>query len=191
MPHSSTASHAEVSRLARDRIDQGRIEPKEGICWIFAAFLADPAHWRDDFRSLPDDEACSTSVGIFLASARVPREDLARCLEPSDVIALVQLAGALNTRHGIPEKAYWAVSHVVSSLATETSAAATQALQVLANAPAAQPWLGHIADTRLASHKATQGTGVSLLHGSAGSGDAQQQEPGQRRGSGGTRPRRS
>ena len=95
---------AEISRLARDRVDQGRINPKERICWIFAAFLADPAHWRDDFLSLPDDEACSTSIGMFLASARFPREDLTHVLEPSDVIALVQLAGALITRNGCPRR---------------------------------------------------------------------------------------
>ena len=41
------------------------------------------------------------------------------------------------------------MTDIVSSLSTKTSTAATQALQVLADAPAAQPWLGSIADTRL------------------------------------------
>ena len=140
---------AELSRLARDRLDQAGIDTKERICWTFAGFLADPQHWRDDFSSLPDDEACSTSVGMFLASARVPREDLARGLQPTDVEALVELAGALIARYGMPEQAYWAVSHIVSSLAADTSPRATRALQALADAPVAQPWLGPVADARL------------------------------------------
>ncbi len=139
---------AEVSRLARDRLDRGRPRLNERICWIFAGFLADPQHWRDDFRSLPDDEACSASVGMFLASARVPREDIARDLEPSDVRALVEFAGTVMSRE-MPEYAHRAVSHAVSSLATETGAAATDVLQALADSPNAQPWLGSIAETRL------------------------------------------
>ncbi|MDE0355485.1 MAG: hypothetical protein OXK20_07470 [Deltaproteobacteria bacterium] len=139
---------AEVSRLARDRLDRGRPELNERVCWTFAGFLADPQHWRNDFRSLPHDEACSTGVRIFLSSVRVPREDIARDLEPSDVRALVEFAGTAMPRE-IPQYAHEAVSHVIWSLASETSAVATEVLQALADSPNAQAWLACIAATRL------------------------------------------
>ena len=140
---------AEVSRLARDRVDRGGLERRERTCWILVGFLVDPEHWRDDFRTLPDDEVCSKSFGMFLAAARVRRDDLVRDLEPSDVTALVELAGAALTRHGIRENAYLAVSDLVSSLGNDTSVAATEALNGLSEAPKAQPWLGAIAFARL------------------------------------------
>ena len=139
---------AEVSRLARDRLDQSRPDLKERACWTFAGFLADPQHWREDFGALPDDEACSTGAGMFLASARVPREDIARNLEPSDVRTLVEFAGTLMPR-GMPEYAYRAVSHIIWSLESETNAAATDVLQALADTPNAKPWLASIAEARL------------------------------------------
>ncbi len=138
----------EVSRLARNRLDQGSPELNERTCWTLAGFLADPQHWREDFGALPDDEVCSMSAGMFLASARVPREDIARDLEPSDVRALVEFAGTMRPR-GMPEYAYRAVSHAISSLEAETNAAATDVLQELADSSNAQPWLGSIGVTRL------------------------------------------
>ncbi len=138
---------AEVSRVGRDRLERVRPELNEGICWILAGFLADPQNWRDDFLSLPNDETCSASVGMFLSCARVPREDIARDLEPSDIFALVEFAGTVMSRE-MPEYARRAVSHVVSSLATETGVEATDVLQVLADSRNAQAWLGSVADTR-------------------------------------------
>ena len=139
---------AEVSRLARDRLERGRPELNERVCWTFAGFLADPEYWREDLGSLPHDEACSTGVRMFLSSARVPREDVARNLEPSDVSALVEFAGTAMPRE-IPGYAHRAVSHAISSLGSETSAVATGVLQALADSPNAQAWLACIADARL------------------------------------------
>ena len=49
-------------------------------------------------------------------------------------------------RHGLPERAYWTVSHLVSTLGDNPSAAATAALEALGNSPDAKPWLSAIAD---------------------------------------------
>ena len=138
----------EVSRIARDRLGRVCPELNERVCWTFAGFLADPEHWREDFRSLPHDEACSAGVRMFLSSARVPREDIARDLEPSDVRELVEIAGAAMP-HEVPDYAHRAVSHAISSLESETSAVATDVLQALADSPNAQLWLGSVAFARL------------------------------------------
>ena len=111
-----------------------------------AGYLMDPDRWRDDLRSLPEDEVSLKWLGIFLAAGRVQKDDLARRLEPPDIEPLIVASGAALREHGLPERAYWAVSDLVSTLGDNPSAAATAALEALGNAPDAKPWLSAIAD---------------------------------------------
>ena len=65
--------------------------------------------------------------GMFLAAASVQRDDLARRLEPHNIEPLVVASGAALRRHGLPERAFWAVSDLISTLGDDPSAAATEA----------------------------------------------------------------
>ena len=131
----------EVGRVVEERLDRDDQPPGERSCWLMAGYLMDPERWRDDLRSLTEDEANLKWLGMFLAAGRVHRDDLARRLEPPDVELLVVVSGAALSRHGLPEPAYWAVSDLISTLADNTSAAAAAALEALGNASDAKPWL--------------------------------------------------
>ena len=135
----------EVGRVVEERLDRGGQPPGERSCWLMAGHLMDPERWRDDLRSLTKDEANLKWLGMFLAAGRVHKDDLARRLDPPDIELLVVVSGAALSRHGLPEPAYWAVSDLISTLADNTSAAATEALEALGNAPDAKPWLSAIA----------------------------------------------
>ena len=84
--------------------------------------------------------------GMFLAAASVQRDDLARRLEPHDIEPLVVASGAALRRHGLPERAFWAVSDLISTLGDDPSAAATEALKALGDTADAMSWLSAIAD---------------------------------------------
>ena len=110
-----------------------------------AGYLMDPERWRDDLQSLIEDEVSLKWLGIFLAAGRVQKDDLARRLEPPDIGPLVAVSGAALRQHGLPERAYWAVSDLILTLGDNPNAAATAALEVLGYAPDAKPWLSAIA----------------------------------------------
>ena len=136
----------EVGRVVEERLDRGGQPPGERSCWLMAGYLMDPERWRDDLRSLTEDEVSLNWLGIFLAAGRVQRDDLARRLEPPDIEPLVVASSAALGRHGLPARAYWTVSHLVSTLGDNPSGAATAALEALGNSPDAKPWLSAIAD---------------------------------------------
>ena len=142
----ATCDWTEVGRVVERRLDRGGQPPGERSCWLMAGYLMDPDRWRDDLRSLPEDEVSLKWLGIFLAAGRVQKDDLARRLEPPDIEPLIVASGAALREHGLPERAYWAVSDLVSTLGDNPSAAATAALEALGNAPDAKPWLSAIAD---------------------------------------------
>ena len=135
-----------VGRVVEERIDRGGQSPAERSCWLMAGYLMDPERWRDDLRSLTEDEVSLKWVGIFLAAGRVQKDDLARCMEPPDIKPLIVALGRALREHGLPERAYWAVSDLVSTLGDNPSAAATAALGALENAPEAKPWLPALAN---------------------------------------------
>ena len=136
----------EVGRVVEERLDRDGQPPGERSCWLMAGYLMDPERWRDDLQFLTEDEVSLKCLGMFLATGRVHRDDLARRLEPPDIEPLVVASGAALRRHGLPERAYWAVPDLVSTLGDNPSPAATAALEALGNAPDAKPWLSAIAN---------------------------------------------
>ena len=136
----------EVGRVVEERLNRGGLPPGERSCWLMAGYLMDPKRWRDDLQFLTEEEVSLKWLGVFLATGRVHRDDLARRLEPGDTEPLVVASGAALRRYGLPERAYWAVSDLVSTLGDNSIAAATAALEALGNAPDAKPWLSAIAD---------------------------------------------
>ena len=135
-----------VGRVVEERLDRGGQPPEERSCWLMVGYLMDPGRWREDLRSLTEDEASLKWLGIFLAAGRVQRDDLARRLEPHDVEPLVVVSEAALRRNVLPERAYWAVSDLISPLGDNPSAAATEVVEALGNAAEAKPWLSAIAD---------------------------------------------
>ena len=136
----------EVGLVVEERLDRGGQPPGERSCWLMAGYLMDPERWRDNLQFSTEDEVSLYWLGMFLGTARVHRDDLARRLEPPDIEPLVVASGAALSRHCLPEPAYWVVSDLVSTLGDNPSAAATAALAALGNAPDAKPWLSAIAD---------------------------------------------
>ena len=135
----------EVGRVVGVRLNRGGQSPGERSGWLMAGYFMDPKRWRDDLRSLTEHEVSLKWLGMFLAYGRFHRDDLARRLEPPDIQLLVVASATALMRHGLLERAYWAVSALVSTLGENPSAAATAALDALRNAPDAQPWLSAIA----------------------------------------------
>ena len=142
----ATCDWTEVGRVVEGRLDQGRQPPGERSCWLIAGYLMHPERWRDDLRSLTEDEVSLKWLGIFLAAGRVQKDDLARRMEPPDIKPLIVALGVALREHGLPEQAYRAVSDLVSTLGDNPSAAATAALEALENAPEAKPWLSALAN---------------------------------------------
>ena len=135
----------DVSRIVEERLAQGGQPRGERSCWLMAGYLMAPERWRNDLRPLTDDEAGLRWLAMFLAAASVQRDDLARRLEPHDIEPLVVASGTALRRHGLPERAFGAVSDLISTLGDDPSAAATEALEALGDAADAMPWLSAIA----------------------------------------------
>ena len=149
--HTALAScdWTDVGRLVEERLAQSGQPQGERTCWLIAGYLLNPKRCRNDLRTFTDDEASLKWLAMFLACAVVQRDNLARRLEPHDIEPLVVVSAAALTRHGLPERAFWAVSDLISTLGDDPSATATEALEVLADAADAKPWLAAIADARM------------------------------------------
>ena len=146
--HTALAGHdwTELGRLVEERLEQGGHLPRERSCWLVAGYLVDPERWRDELRSLTEDETNLEWLGTFLATGRVLRDNLFRRLRPCDVEPLVVASGAASRREGLPKQAYWTVCDLISTLGNNPGAAATEALEALGNAADAQPWVSAIGD---------------------------------------------
>ena len=142
----SVCDWTEVGRVVEERLDRGGQSPGERSCWLMAGYFMDPERWRDALQLLTEDEVSLKWLGMFLATRRFYRDDLARRLKPSDIKPVVVASGEALRRHVLPESAYWSVSNLVSTLGDNPSAAATAALEALRNAPDAKQWLPAIAD---------------------------------------------
>ena len=141
----ASADWAELGRLVEERLDRSGQPPGERSCWLMAGYLIAPERWGDELRLLTEEETSLKWLGLFLATGRVNRDDLARRLEPPEVEPVVVALGVGLKRHGLPERAYWAVSDLIATLGKNPSAAATKALEALGNAPDAKPWFSAIA----------------------------------------------
>ena len=106
-----------------------------------------PKRYRDDLLALVEDDDGMKALALFVATGRFPRE-FTQHFEGDDVVTLVAALGAALRRVGLPERAYWSMTDLISSLGDDPSATATEAIEELSRESNAEPWEPAIADVR-------------------------------------------
>ena len=136
-----------VDRVVKDRLGRGGQGAGEHGCWLAAGYLVAPERYREDLRSLAEDEGGLKSLAMFVAAGRFPKE-FTRRFAAGDFVLLVAALGAAYRRTGLTESAYWSTTELIATLGDDPSTAATEALEALSKEPDAEPWEPAIADAR-------------------------------------------
>ena len=136
-----------VGRVIEQRLARDGQGPAERACWLVAGYLVEPARFREDIQDLTEDEEGLKWLARFIAVGRFPK-DLTRRFAVGDFEPLVAVLGAALRIDVLPERAYWATSQLISALANDASAAATEALEALRRMSDAEPWRPATTDAR-------------------------------------------
>ncbi len=134
-----------VDLLVEERLSRGVQGSGERGCWVAAGYLVAPERYREDLRSLADDEEGLKSLAMFVAAGRFPK-DFTQRLAAGDFEPLVGALGAALRHAGFTEKAYWSTTRLISTLGDDPSTAASEALKALLRVADAEPWAPAIAD---------------------------------------------
>ena len=130
------------NRLGRDDLGAG-----EYGCWLAAGYLMTPERFREDLRSLANNDDGLKALAMFMGAGRLPRE-FTQHFNGGDVVTVVAALGAALRRDGLPERAYWSMTDLIGTFGDDPSAAATKAIEELSKESNAEPWEPAIADAR-------------------------------------------
>ena len=128
-----------VDRVIEERLGRGGQGSGEHGCWLAAGYLVAPERYREDLRSLTEDEDGLKSLAMFVAAGRFPK-DFTQRFAAGDFGPLVAALGAANRHAGLPASAYWSIADLIATLGGDPSAAATEALEALSRMPDAEVW---------------------------------------------------
>ena len=138
---------SEVGRVIEERLGRSNQPPEELSCWLTAGYLLAPERYREDFRALAGDDHCLKWLSEFVSAARFPM-DFTRRFAVQDFELLIVALGTAYMRLGLTERVFWRTSELVRTLARDSSADATEALQALSRESEVEPWLPTIADAK-------------------------------------------
>ncbi len=110
-----------------------------------AGYLVAPERYREDLRSLAEDEDGLKALAMFVATGRFP-EDFTQRFVSADFEPLVVALGAALRRVGLTTNGYWSTTDLIATLGRDPSASATEALEALSRVSDAEPWEPAIAD---------------------------------------------
>ena len=127
-----------VDRVIEERLGRGGQGSGEHGCWLAAGYLVAPERYREDLRSLTDDEGGLKSLAMFVADGRFPKEFTQR-FAAGDFGPLVAALGAADRRAGLTERAYRSTVGLIATVGENPSAAATEALEALSGVSDAEP----------------------------------------------------
>ena len=136
-----------VDRVIEERLGRGGQGSGERGCWLAAGYLLAPERYREDLRSLTDDEGGLKSLAMFVADGRFPKEFTQR-FAAGDFGPLVAALGAADRRAGLTERAYRSTVGLIATVGENPSAAATEALEALSGVSDAEPWEPAIAGAK-------------------------------------------
>ncbi len=136
-----------VHRVIKDRIGRGGQGAGERGCWLAAGYLVAPERYREDLRSLADDEEGLKSLAMFVAAGRFPRE-FTQGFGPGDFVPLVSALGEALRRDGLTERAYWSTTDLIATLGGDPSGAATEAIEELSRVCDAVAWGPALTDAK-------------------------------------------
>ena len=134
-----------VDRLFEDWLQRGGSGAGEHGCWLGVGYLLAPERYREDLRSLADDEDGLKSLAMFVEAGRFPKE-YTRRFAPGDIEPLVVALGAALRRDGLTERAYWSMGDLIRTLGDDPSSDATEAIEELSGVSDAEPWKPAIAE---------------------------------------------
>ena len=136
-----------LGRVIENRLGIGEQGMRERGCWLVAGYLMTPERYREDLRTLVDDDDGLKVLAMFVGAGRIPRE-FTQHFDGDDVVTLVAALGAAFRLDGLPERAYWAMTDSISILGDDPSAASTETIEKLSRESNAEPWEPAITDAR-------------------------------------------
>ena len=134
-----------LGNVIEDRLAGGGQGPRERGCWLVAGYLVAPARYREDLRSLAENEEGLKSLAMFTAEGRLPRE-FAQRSGTADLKSLIVALVTADRCTGLTESAYWSAIDLIAALGADPSAASTEALGSLSRLADTEPWEPAIAD---------------------------------------------
>ena len=136
-----------AERVIRERLERGGLEASERSCRVAAGYLIAPERFREEFQTLVTHREELKWLAEFLSVKRL-RLNFASHFGAEDVVLLVATVGLAYRKQGLTQDVYWSIADAISVLEKDASDAAVEALERLAEAQDAEPWMPAIKSTR-------------------------------------------